>query len=546
MDMNPNINENNLNKNEEIISSSDRIPSIQENSSELKAKLPKATALLSDAWRLYKSRWKTFLGIIVVSVLLMIVAFIVFGIVTFVLGFLTAFVPEIQILNMIFFFISFVVLFSMIIIIQFWSQVALIYAIKDSAENIGIKESFRRGRHKIRSFFWVSVLASFIIMGGFLLFIIPGIIFSIWFSLAIYIVIAEDLKGMDAILKSREYIRKYWWSVLWRFLFFFIVIYIIMIVFGIAFFVFAYAISTILDFSLDFESFWMIVNFSMQIISFILAPLTIIYSFFVYRGLKNVKGDFEFKPSKKSKRSFIIVGIFGVLIFPIFFFSSIVLVSLNSAREKAVDASRYSEQQQVQIDLEIYYEENKGKYPKSLDQLDSPLINPKTKEYLKYKQLSNGNDYELCMQTSKEEQECINSWNSSLDMLDNKKNNNIYEDESSPSVKPIFKSDLILRDEKRIADLDEIKSTLFIYKMINEEFPISMSSSKLNEDNEIVEKIESVSLSEIPSDSKEGYYYSYISVDGKSFELSARLEDESSSYCEEAIKNMCIYKLKSE
>ena len=39
---------------------------------------------------------------------------------------------------------------------QLWSQVALLYAIKDREENIGIKESYHRGWGKITSYFWIS------------------------------------------------------------------------------------------------------------------------------------------------------------------------------------------------------------------------------------------------------------------------------------------------------------------------------------------------------------------------------------------------------
>ena len=409
--MNPNIKESNLNENEEAINSFDRMSLTQENYSKLKTKLPKATALLSDAWRLYKSRWKTFLGIIVVSILLMIVSLLVFGTIVSIISFLTASVVNSPILNVIIFIISFIVLLSMMIIIQIWGQVALIYAIKDSAENIGIKESFKRGSHKIRPFFWVSVIAQFIIMGGFLFFIIPGIIFSIWFSLAIYIVITEDLKGMDAILKSREYIREYWWSVLWLLFFFFIFIFLVYIVSGIVLSAFAYIISIIFGFSLGLESFGMIVNLSTRIISFIFAPLTVIYSFFVYKGLKNVKGDFEFKPSMKSKKSFVLVGILGFLIFPILIFSSIVLVSLNSAKEKAMDFSQRSERQQIQLKLEIYYDENNRKYPESLDQLDIEFRDSKTKYFYEYRQLSQGKDYEICIKDEEKERECFFSDN---------------------------------------------------------------------------------------------------------------------------------------
>jgi len=54
---------------------------------------------------------------------------------------------------------------------------------------------------------WVGLLAGFVGAGGFLLFVIPGIVFTVWFCFAQFVLVREDLRGMDALLKSREYVR---------------------------------------------------------------------------------------------------------------------------------------------------------------------------------------------------------------------------------------------------------------------------------------------------------------------------------------------------
>lgn len=51
----------------------------------------------------------------------------------------------------------------------------------------------------------------------------------------------------------------------------------------------------------------------------------------------------------------VVIAIIGIL-------SSVVLASLNSARAKARDARRYSDLNQVQLALELYYDSN-GSYP---------------------------------------------------------------------------------------------------------------------------------------------------------------------------------------
>lgn len=108
------------------------------------------------------------------------------------------------------FLFMFLILGLVILISQIWGQIALIYAIKDEQEKIGTIEAYRRGRTKILPYLWVSILVGIITFIGFILLVIPGIIFFIWFILALYVLIVEDLRGMKALSKSREYVHGYW------------------------------------------------------------------------------------------------------------------------------------------------------------------------------------------------------------------------------------------------------------------------------------------------------------------------------------------------
>ena len=291
--------------------------SFASSSSQPVASLKKPTELLSEAWKLYKARWKTFLGIMIAPILLMLLTFLVFGIIALGIGLLGSFISGSSIVNIVIYLVVFILLLALflaIIIIQFWSQVALIFAIKDSGENIGIKESYKRGWRKIKPFFWVLILSGLIVMGGYVFFVIPGIIFGIWFSFAIFIVVVEDLKGMNAILKSREYVRNYWWQVLWRGLFLAAVIISAFVVVFIIVFILA-SIFTLIAKPSPFlvEAVKEIFNLAGNFASIIIVPFTVAYSFLIYNDLKKIKGDFEFKPSVKAKRFFITVGVLGIL-----------------------------------------------------------------------------------------------------------------------------------------------------------------------------------------------------------------------------------------
>ena len=51
------------------------------------------------------------------------------------------------------------------------------------------------------------VLVGIVVMLGFLLFIVPGIIFSLWFYVVIPVVVLEGLAGSRAMGRSRELVR---------------------------------------------------------------------------------------------------------------------------------------------------------------------------------------------------------------------------------------------------------------------------------------------------------------------------------------------------
>jgi len=264
--------------------------------------LPGVTVILGQAWLLYKQRWGTFLGVVAVQMLVIVVAIAIgFG-----GGMGANLIFKNSMAGKIGSSITLTILFFIIIFTsQAWGQIALLYAIKDSREGIGTVEAYRRGWRKILSYWWIMSLMGLIIVGGFILLIIPGIIFSIWFSLALFVLIAEDIKGMNALLKSKEYVKGKWWSVLWYFTF------VSMLVFIIVF------VSSLFFQSLRIPLIFEIGDF---IVWLFLTPLVTTYSFLVYSKLRAIKGEIIFAPIKGQKATFIILGILGTLLIPVILF----------------------------------------------------------------------------------------------------------------------------------------------------------------------------------------------------------------------------------
>lgn len=66
------------------------------------------------------------------------------------------------------------------------------------------------------SYLWISILVGLIILGGMFLFIIPGLMFAVWYSFALLVFVLEGTKGYEALKKSKALVTGRFWPVVWR------------------------------------------------------------------------------------------------------------------------------------------------------------------------------------------------------------------------------------------------------------------------------------------------------------------------------------------
>lgn len=59
------------------------------------------------------------------------------------------------------------------------------------------------------------LLAAALMMGGLLLFVVPGLVFTVWFFFSDQAVILEGKRGFDALVASRELVRGRFFAVAW-------------------------------------------------------------------------------------------------------------------------------------------------------------------------------------------------------------------------------------------------------------------------------------------------------------------------------------------
>jgi hypothetical protein len=181
---------------------------------------------------------------------------------------------------------------------------ALIYLVKDRQEKINIKEAFIRALKKTPQIIWVSILVGLIIFGGFGLFIIPGVYFATALAFAIFIVVVEDKKGMEAVLLSKFYIKDNWFQVFWRF-FFLGILYLVVIILPLGIATWSHLINFSGLFSLIFNTFC--------------TPFLIIFTFLLYQNLKEKKQGVNLDEAKKSKNLLVFFAILGLLFTLIYF-----------------------------------------------------------------------------------------------------------------------------------------------------------------------------------------------------------------------------------
>jgi uncharacterized RDD family membrane protein YckC len=98
------------------------------------------------------------------------------------------------------------------------------------------------------------------------------------------------------------------------------------------------------------------------------------------------------KGPKMSSVWLILVGIFLGLMVIMFVLSSIMTIALGDARSKSRDAFRVSQVKQIQVALEIYYEQN-SEYPESLKDLSGIIDSIEAPEPNENPECENRNDY---------------------------------------------------------------------------------------------------------------------------------------------------------
>lgn len=81
-----------------------------------------------------------------------------------------------------------------------------------NGQKVTLREVLSQGRTYIWRFIGLGVLTVLAVLGGIILFVIPGLIFIAWFSLSSYALVSEDLGVVASMKRSRELVRGRVWE----------------------------------------------------------------------------------------------------------------------------------------------------------------------------------------------------------------------------------------------------------------------------------------------------------------------------------------------
>jgi hypothetical protein len=114
-------------------------------------------------------------------------------------------------------------IFGLVAVVAFvylviWMQASMILMVRNRTLEVPVKQLIAEAKPLIGAVFWTSLLSGILTFLWTLLLIIPGIIFGVYYTFAEYIVVDKNVRGMDAIRLSKQYVQGLWWPVVFSLL----------------------------------------------------------------------------------------------------------------------------------------------------------------------------------------------------------------------------------------------------------------------------------------------------------------------------------------
>ncbi len=168
-----------------------------------------------------------------------------------------------------------------------WGFGALLFSASDAS--LGFTDSLKASWGRIGPLYWLLVFVPFIaVYGAYFLLIVPGLVITVWYFIGLFVFAREDLRGLSALLKGREYVRGRGFPVFGRV-------------------AAVYALSVLLG----------LVPFVGGLLNLLYMPFMMIFICLVYEDLRRVRGRFAFSAAAGSKAKWVALNVFGYVLAPL-------------------------------------------------------------------------------------------------------------------------------------------------------------------------------------------------------------------------------------
>lgn len=244
------------------------------------------------------------------------------------------------------------VLFAvMTVVVQSIYAIAVIKKIYhiDTNQSSTLREIYTSSLKLFLPYLLLNIIFMSVIIGSTFLLIIPGIAVSIYISFSFYSLVVDDRRGFKALSNSTYYVRDNWWAVFGRLIglavMFSIIALLLLAVIYMVMRINNYDISGIANFinilnsNNNLNILAVITRLLPQIFSFfVFIPISIIYSYFIYKSLKMNKSEPNPETdSKKNRKMYIALFILGIIAYISLL---IILMNFMPANKRTINTNR--------------------------------------------------------------------------------------------------------------------------------------------------------------------------------------------------------------
>lgn len=241
--------------------------------------------MIKQTLEVYRVNWQKFGTLLIIPLILSAFSSILFYLIKILAAdFSTPFI--------IFWFVLFLVwmiINGLLFILASIAQLLLVNDLKQSVQFANLPEWLKRSKSLFWPALFVSIIYFVFAVVGFIFLIIPGIMVMIYFCFTIYLVILDGSGVEESFGQSRRLVRGYFWAVFGRLLLGCLLIWLIYLIVTVVLTLASWLINYFPFLHLSQELGGLLYNVLGIFIGLVVGPLSIIYTYNIYKSLTSLK-----------------------------------------------------------------------------------------------------------------------------------------------------------------------------------------------------------------------------------------------------------------